>query len=67
VTQRHRSTPREEADCLAVDISLGGDHAVELGTRPPWLVDMDLPMAGEEDAAAAAETECRLLLYHSKC
>ncbi|RYP79188.1 hypothetical protein DL771_000166 [Monosporascus sp. 5C6A] len=78
VTQRHHSPPREEGGCCAVDISPDGEHAVEPGAqtlfvnatmelrsrppRMPWLVDMDLPVAGEEDAAAAAETMCRLLL-----
>ncbi|RYP08548.1 hypothetical protein DL764_001839 [Monosporascus ibericus] len=78
VTQRHHSPPREEGGCCAVDISPDGEHAVEPGAqtlfvnatmelrsrppRMPWLVDMDLPVAGEEDAAAAAETICRLLL-----
>jgi 3',5'-cyclic AMP phosphodiesterase CpdA len=78
VTQRHHYPPREEAGCFAVDISPDGEHAVERGAqtlfvnaavelmsrppRMPWLVDMDLPVAGEEDAAAAAETMCRLLL-----
>ncbi|KAK0702816.1 Metallo-dependent phosphatase-like protein [Lasiosphaeris hirsuta] len=68
----------EEAGCFAVDISPDGEHAVERGSqtlfvnaaveprsrprRMPWLVDMDLPVAGEEDAAAAAETMSRLLL-----
>lgn len=72
VTQPHHSPPREEAGCFAVDISPDGEHAVERGAqtlfvnaaveprprprRMPWLVDMDLPVAGEEDAAAAAET-----------
>jgi hypothetical protein len=61
-----------------VDISPDGEHAVERGAqtlfvnaavelrsrppRMPWLVDIDLPVAGEEDAAAAAETMSRLLL-----
>ncbi len=39
--------------------------AVELRPRPPrmmWLVDIDLPVAGEEDVAAAAETMNQLLL-----
>ncbi|RYP12403.1 hypothetical protein DL767_011314 [Monosporascus sp. MG133] len=72
MTQRHHSPPREEGGCCAVDISPDGEHAVERGAqtlfvnaavelrsrppRMPWLVDMDLPVAGEEDAAAAAET-----------
>ncbi|KXX73659.1 putative rhamnogalacturonate lyase C [Madurella mycetomatis] len=78
VTQRYHSPPREEAGCFAVDISPDGEHAVERGAqtlfvnaavelrsrppRMPWLVDIDLPVASEEDAAAAAETMCRLLL-----
>ena len=61
-----------------MDISPDGEHAVERGAqtlfvnaavqlrsrppRMPWLVDMDLPVAGEEDAAAATETMYRLLL-----
>lgn len=28
----------------------------------PWLVDMDLPVASEDDAAAAADTMSQLLL-----
>ncbi|KAK3360551.1 hypothetical protein B0T25DRAFT_449199, partial [Lasiosphaeria hispida] len=78
VTQPHHSSLREEAGCFAVEISPDGEHAVERGAqtlfvnaavepwsrprRMPWLVDMDLPVAGEEDAAAAAETMSQLLL-----
>lgn len=78
VTQPHHSLPREEAGCFAVDISSDGEHAVERGAqtlfvnaavdprsrphRMPWLVDMDLPLACEEDTAAAAETMSQLLL-----
>ena len=39
--------------------------AVEPRARPPrmpWMVDIDLPVAGEEDVTAAAETMYRLLL-----
>ena len=77
-TQQHDSRPREEGHCCAVDISPDGEHsvergaqtlfvnaAVELRSRPPrmpWLVDIDLPVAGEEDAAAAAKTMHQLLL-----
>ena len=61
-----------------MDISPDGEHAVEQGAqtlflnaavelrsrppRMPWLVDMDLPVANEEDIAAAAETMRRLPL-----
>ena len=78
VTQRHQVLPREEGGCCVVDISPEGEHAVEPGTqtlcvnasvelrasppRRPWLVDVDLPVANKEDAAAAAETRGRLLL-----
>jgi len=74
----YHSQLREEGDCYAVDISSDGEHfvergaqtlfvnaAVELRARPPrmpWMVDIDLPVAGEEDATAAAETMYRLLL-----
>lgn len=77
-TQRYHSQSREEGHCCAVDISSDGEHfvergartlfvnaAVELRARPPrmpWMVDIDLPVAGEEDATAAAETMYRLLL-----
>jgi hypothetical protein len=63
------SPPREEAGCFAIDISPDGEHAVERGVqtlfvnaavelprRIPWLVNIDLPVAGEDDAATAAET-----------
>ena len=75
---RHHSPPRQEAGRSAVDLSPDREQArewhaqtlflnarVELRPRQPrmpWLVEMDLPVAGEEDAAAAAETMCRLLL-----
>lgn len=77
-TQRYHSQSREEGHCCAIDISSDGEHfvergaqtlfvnaAVELRARPlrmPWMVDIDLPVAGEEDATAAAETMYRLLL-----
>ena len=77
-TQRHHYLPRKEGHCYAVDISSDGEHTVERGTqtlfvnaavdicskdpRLPWLVDIDLPVAGKKDAAAAAETMYRLLL-----
>ena len=77
-TQPYPSQSREEGPCCAVDISSDGEHfvergaqtffvnaAVELRSRPPrmpWMVDIDLPVAGEEDATAAAETMYRLLL-----
>jgi hypothetical protein len=70
--------PRVEGHCCAVDISSDGEHVVERGAqtlfvnaavelratppRLPWMVDIDLPVADEEDATAAAETMYRLLL-----
>ncbi|KAF2465602.1 Metallo-dependent phosphatase [Lindgomyces ingoldianus] len=80
-TLRYPSQSREEGHCCVVDISSDGEHfvergaqtlfvnaAVELRSRPPrmpWMVDIDLPVAGEEDATAAAETMYRLLLRSS--
>ena len=65
-----------------MDISSDGEHFVERGaqtlfvnavvelrSRPPpmlWMVNIDLPVAGEEDATAVAETMCQLLLKSSR-
>ncbi|KAF2021829.1 hypothetical protein BU24DRAFT_488167 [Aaosphaeria arxii CBS 175.79] len=67
-----------EGHCCAVDISSDGEHfvewgaqtlfinaAVELRARPPrmpWMVDIDLPVADEDDITAAAETMYQLLV-----
>jgi 3',5'-cyclic AMP phosphodiesterase CpdA len=74
VMRPHYSPPREEAGCFAMDISPDGEHAVERGAqtlfinaavelprRIPWLVNIDLPVASEDDAAAAAETMSHML------
>jgi hypothetical protein len=82
MTLRYPSQPREEGHCCALDISSDGEHFVERGAqtlfvnaavelrsrrpRMPWMVNIDLPVAGEEDATAAAETMYRLLLKSSR-
>lgn len=75
-TGQHGTPPREEEGCCAVNISPDGEHSVEQGkqtlfvnasmeldywsTPRPWRIDMDLPEAAEDDAAAVVETNRRL-------